>query len=274
MYEPRSDSFFSIGSTHEVCQDYARNGMVNGGLQYAIISDGCSSSPDTDFGARILTMNTVELLSRDIEFNGNTLIQKAKESTILPISQRCLDATLLMAYHANNLLTIRISGDGVIIFKFNGGDIKYIDCEYPKGAPAYLSYFLNSDRKEQYLKEYGDSMQMKYFGLHTNTPFHVNTYNEFMCDDNLKTLCYAGNGQYIEMVLLCSDGVHSFTDGINPIPVKDVITKIADIRNYKGNFIKRNMKFFLQRECKKLGWSHTDDLSVAGIYMPPYNMEQ
>src|SRR5215203_2249321 len=43
-----TDCFFNIGATHSVCQDYVV------ASPYLILSDGCSSSPDTDIGARLL----------------------------------------------------------------------------------------------------------------------------------------------------------------------------------------------------------------------------
>ena len=55
--EWRTDAFFSIGKTHMVCQDYARSGTTRAGHPYAIVCDGCSSSPDTDLGSRFLAMS-------------------------------------------------------------------------------------------------------------------------------------------------------------------------------------------------------------------------
>ena len=50
---PRTDHLFWAGDSHKVNQDYCLSGSKSG-LHYAIVSDGCSSSPDTDFGSRIL----------------------------------------------------------------------------------------------------------------------------------------------------------------------------------------------------------------------------
>ena len=45
-----SDSFFAIGKAHTVCEDYARDGKIPDTERvFAIVSDGCSSSPDTDW---------------------------------------------------------------------------------------------------------------------------------------------------------------------------------------------------------------------------------
>jgi len=51
MYLMIADHHFCIGKTHKVCEDYATSGITEDGVTYAIASDGCSSSKDTDFGA-------------------------------------------------------------------------------------------------------------------------------------------------------------------------------------------------------------------------------
>ena len=62
-----ADAHFSIGKTHRVCEDYARAGLLPDGRAFAIVSDGCSSSPDTDFGSRLMTIAAQErmMLSGD-----------------------------------------------------------------------------------------------------------------------------------------------------------------------------------------------------------------
>ena len=65
-----ADSVFNIGATHAVCQDYviARSGETTFGSPnagpYIILSDGCSSSPDTDMGARLLVKAMDQTLIR------------------------------------------------------------------------------------------------------------------------------------------------------------------------------------------------------------------
>lgn len=57
-----SDCYFEIGHSHTICQDYALTGKINDVLSYAIISDGCSSSPLVDVGARLLAHSAKEYL--------------------------------------------------------------------------------------------------------------------------------------------------------------------------------------------------------------------
>jgi hypothetical protein len=47
------DSYFELGTNHEHCQDYVIHGCVNN-YCFLIGSDGCSSSAQSDVGARLL----------------------------------------------------------------------------------------------------------------------------------------------------------------------------------------------------------------------------
>ena len=51
----KADAYFEIGATHLVCQDYAL-AFANNEYAYAIVSDGCTSSPNTDIGARLISV--------------------------------------------------------------------------------------------------------------------------------------------------------------------------------------------------------------------------
>ena len=53
------DSAFQIGKTHDICEDFALTGTKNSIVPYTIVSDGCSSSPLTDVGSRILSFAAI-----------------------------------------------------------------------------------------------------------------------------------------------------------------------------------------------------------------------
>jgi len=54
------DSFFFIGDSHEICEDYAVSGIhhLNEAetniVPYGIVGDGCSAAKNVDFGSRFL----------------------------------------------------------------------------------------------------------------------------------------------------------------------------------------------------------------------------
>ncbi len=59
-----ADSVYVIGDGHQVCEDYARSGCfsdmwisedgLRSAVHYALVSDGCSGSKDTDIGSRLI----------------------------------------------------------------------------------------------------------------------------------------------------------------------------------------------------------------------------
>src|SRR5437868_4207156 len=97
-----SDCAFQIGAAHTVCQDYA---VAHSGVPaYAILADGCSSSPDTDIGARLLVkaaQTVIDTLARDFAQNPDAALSRyyvaapAKANMLarcLRLEQECLDA--------------------------------------------------------------------------------------------------------------------------------------------------------------------------------------
>ena len=90
------DCAFRIGSTHEVCQDYALSGKNT-----VSIADGCSGSVLSDIGSRVLSvtaMNKMIELESLHDFDEKELILLARPSIkVLNLPNECLDATLLCA---------------------------------------------------------------------------------------------------------------------------------------------------------------------------------
>jgi hypothetical protein len=71
----------------------------------------------------------------------------------------------------------------------------------------------------------------------------------------------------IDLVLLFSDGVESFTDesGVQ-VPLHAVLDEVLGFKNYTGQFIARRSARFL-KDAAARGWKHSDDFSCAGIYL-------
>ncbi len=51
------DTFIKQGE-HGICEDYVIAKMINGS-PVLVISDGCSSSPNTDVGSKLLALNFI-----------------------------------------------------------------------------------------------------------------------------------------------------------------------------------------------------------------------
>ena len=75
-----TDCAFYIGTTHEVCQDYALTG------EYSVaIADGCSGSVLSDFGSRVLSvtaMNKIAELKTLHDIDENELVLLSRPSLI------------------------------------------------------------------------------------------------------------------------------------------------------------------------------------------------
>ena len=56
-----ANSAINIGATHSLCEDYV---IAQSEGHYVILSDCCSSSPDTDIGARLLVKAAENILTK------------------------------------------------------------------------------------------------------------------------------------------------------------------------------------------------------------------
>lgn len=252
-----SDSIFYIGKDHHVCEDYAI-AETSAGISYAIVCDGCSASPDVDFGARALAMSAKRtLLLRsdfDVDNFGDRTIQNAQRVfDIFPyLHPQALDATLLIAWVENKQLTAYMYGDGVLIHK-SKDRIRTIHINLTSGAPDYLSYSLNKERQKQYeyIPDNKKIISTNYCGIWGYSPFAPYVDQ-----------CPVEEGDIISVI---SDGINSFkkADGIT-MPWEDLIEEFTGYKTFAGEFVLRRMAAF-KRKCLKDGITHYDDISIASI---------
>lgn len=275
-----ADAIFAIGKTHTVCQDYTRAGRTperNGrpGRPYAIASDGCSSSPDTDFGSRFLAVAAIQALDLygdNLVERGEWAVWRAKEAVPGGLSTRCLDATMLAAYERDDGLIQAVAwGDGVIFALGQNGDVTAWEIDFG-GFPAYLSYLLDPDRLRGYVAEGHGKRTVR---LWVNGVLK-STDEDCITASGDRTLRYDGfaftqvfDPAAVKMVGVATDGLMSFrrTDTHEPVPLAQVIPHVVDVRVPKGEFIQRSSGCFLTKTCPKLGWQHTDDYGVAALWM-------
>ena len=144
-----TDCAYYIGTTHEVCQDYALAGKSS-----IAVSDGCSGSPNSDIGSRVLSitaMNKMVELDSLNNFDEKECILLARPAIkMLNIPNECLDATLLGAVLYENVLekfyTLEAMcyGDGVIAIKTIDEEITIINCTYIDNYPFYINYMYDT----------------------------------------------------------------------------------------------------------------------------------
>ena len=170
------DSFFTIGKSHKVCEDYAIFTPETFPIPLFGISDGCSSSVDTDIGSRILLKSLISTYPNDTKLyveECSVFWEKAtKAVSILGLPLGCLDATLNFGYVTtlNKVEGVEVVtiGDGFVVAQKHTGEFVIIDIEFSQNAPYYLSYEFDSDRKDQFMK-----LGQKIFCLIFNQGLHL-----------------------------------------------------------------------------------------------------
>ena len=259
-----SDCYFTTGSSHSICQDYA---LARD--SYIILSDGCSSSPHTDFGSRFLT-HSLDQVFQSMRGDHKTAIDRATTMALmharnLGLPDECIDATLLYVRVTRKFAHFGMCGDGTIAVRFKDGRIDVITAEYESGAPYYPSYEMDQDRKELYLNKFGRKRteSLIQFAADGNVSFVGSTSD---------TESFAWPIDGIDTILIMSDGILSFLKTViddvgkrkERMLLQDVVMPLMAFKLMKGKFVERRTRRFL-KECQKNGIQHYDDVSVAGI---------
>lgn len=248
------DSFMRIGKGHTICEDYCIHGTDP--FPYVILADGCSSSKNTDVGARILTYMAQKYLInnwpiKSIIYEADT-IRKA-----LGLNSNCLDATLIIAHQKwvnNEYINIQMYGDGAVIVKYKDDETVLHEISYTKSMPYYLSYQLNRQRDASYRNE--DVTKRVYNSCSKGTIMYSPYDGEWMSFD-LKS---------IKSLSITTDGISSFLSQKKGLMQSNQVAKeLPNFKNTNGAFVQRRCKRMI-KNLEKEGYYHMDDFSVGGFY--------
>ena len=285
-----TDTFFSQGNSHRVCQDYAIHG-----LNHVIVSDGCSSMPDTDFGARLLAKAANRVIASDCggdcciqdAFNENKLGEvynrilqnMAKWAVDISLHPDSLFDTLLFAKVLEDRVLVSVLGDGVVAVKWKGGDldgcISVMKTIFPMSAPPYLRYFLYAEESLSYFHSRGQYEENYYIIYPDGTFSDVEIHPRDFDPPSMKSYpTYAFGKAAVECVAIFSDGVSSFQKIINDGPSKTtktipdafIIKEIMAFRGYQGEFVQRRCQRAFDT-FNKNGWRNFDDFSIGVIHL-------
>ena len=245
-----SDAIINIGSTHAVCQDYAIARR-----DYVILSDGCSSSTDTDIGARLLVRALDQQLSGHptteiAELHANAARTALGWADMIGLPPQSVDATLLSAHINNDDLIIACSGDGVIILESQSGVLDVRPISSPSNYPFYPAYLHQPDRLSEMV---------------TNK----------RCT---KTIVIKLNVADYKYAAIASDGLTSFfhtqpsANGkrVEPVRLDDVLSELWSFKTSHGAFVQRRLKRF----NKDTQWQHADDLALAVLHLGDEHVRQ
>lgn len=291
-----SDSFFEMGFTHEVCEDYAVHGE-----KYAIVSDGCSNGGgpriNTDWGSRFLCKAT-ERFVQDPDFSHNiapliigSTVKQWQEA--MGLDPKCLTATLLVLRALEDKFQAMAIGDGIVGGKRRDGRWKIHLIEFPEG-PFYLKYKIFKEEKG-FFDSFGDKYTVgTFFGklvsddtLPPNNPNNAErrefwaqqmsySEKEFTFDPNVPYSLFEFPIDDYEFAFVCSDGMSSFYYQDAPkhnedIFVLDAMRVVMDFVTIQQGFAKLQHNWAFRQDkigtLRRRGWKHGDDVSVGIIHV-------
>jgi hypothetical protein len=149
------DAAFSGGFGHAEdgvpCQDYAASGFSESRetALFAALSDGCSSSPFTDVGSRLLCLSALSELGRRhrapaSEIASGSVELAASMASRLGLSMRSLEGTLCFVRAFGDLAEAFVGGDGLMVF--SGGNASVVvSVDWAGNMPLYPIYGLSEN---------------------------------------------------------------------------------------------------------------------------------
>lgn len=274
-----ADHYTTIGYDHQICQDYSRSQNTNG--CHVIVSDGCSSAKESDWGARLLVMalhNQLNNLSMDDDVYDSFKvagIMAASQARGIGLPLECLRATLLYARENKDHTETGIFGDGVIIGRRRSNkELLVISEEYTTGAPYYLSYDVEKGMRDRYIHEFG------------NGAFEETIYDEGKIEKNLSPIVgentaamqfrtHSFSHECYDLVAILSDGVKSFLRPVKTdssltqetVPLLEILKELFNFKAYAGSFVQRRCQKAFRSVFHPNGVKNTDDFSMGVIYV-------
>jgi serine/threonine protein phosphatase PrpC len=268
---------FVIGQTHDVCQDYASAGILREGA-FAVVADGCSSSPDTDVGARLL-VKAAELLVEKLDtrsddavewYHATAVGQAFAHADVLGVDPRCVDATLLTIRAHGRRFIATCFGDGAIVLKDHSGDITVYSVTFAESYPRYPSYFADArrlaalDARTENVKEV----------IRTRLTPDGRMLSRETSTSHRAIEIVSGSIDEFTLVAVMSDGVNSFTTAVasetsrrsERLGLEKVLPELVAFKSPTGAFVQRRLNRF-RVECHRRGWNHLDDLAIAAIHL-------
>jgi serine/threonine protein phosphatase PrpC len=268
---------FVIGRTHDVCQDYASAGFLQEGA-FAVVADGCSSSPDTDVGARLL-VKAAELLVEKLDthsedtvewYHATAVGQAFAHADVLGVDSRCVDATLLTVRARGRQFIATCFGDGAIVLKDRAGEITAYSITFTESFPRYPSYFADIRRLAALDARLGNIKEVTKTRL---APDGRVLLRETSTSDRSIEIV-SGSIDEFTLVAVMSDGINSFTTTVasetsrrsERLGLEIVLPELVAFKSPTGAFVQRRLNRF-RADCRKRGWHHLDDLAVAAIHL-------
>lgn len=250
------DTFLRKGSTHYICEDYiikSKNAVV--------LSDGCSSTENSDVGARLLSYAANYELDKILQKDfANSVITRASiAAKTIGVDAGALFCTLGVMAKYSDAVVMQLFGDGVMFVKTKSDNKLYVYIvNYEGNAPPYLAYLEDIYSKEAYL----DTTKKRTIVTAVYTYEDGKIVNEelFSKEEDFKTEIPFSKNVFldtdeVEFCGIASDGFTTFD-----MKFQDIVEGVANFKTTKGEFLKRRMKKFTKEN------NHFDDISI-GVMM-------
>lgn len=267
-----SDCHFVTGHTHRVCQDYAMTShSSDGSYGLAVLSDGCSSAPFTDFGSRAVCMCAMRYLAANrtsaFELPPDTLariiLEKAATAPHI-VSIDSLHATLLTAVidTAHKRARAMIFGDGAVAVHSFGKLRQIVYVDYEKNAPCYPLYLVRDTERMNYLRM---SEGLRRTVVTVDFDDKGEAEASAACTPRDEPTSIVLNETDGLTLTLLSDGVDLFRNADTQIrPWMDVVREAVAFKSTVGEYVVRRMRAMLKKLADEQG-VHEDDFAVASI---------
>lgn len=257
-----ADSHYAIGKSHLYCEDYALQGQRP--APFLIVSDGCSSSPHSDTGARLVAQAARGYLQGhlrqrqdvpDYRAMGLSVALKAQAAArAIGIPESALDATLVTAFAFGDSLRVHAYGDGLVVTRDLDGAWRSIRIGFSLNAPYYPSYLTQRTRHAKYAKWF--------VGQEKRVTDSAGQYSGV--SDCQEPSQFSFDAARVALLAIASDGLDSFLDHgcRSAVPMEQVIPELLTLKNPADGFVKRRMGRALRTYAKRGIWP-TDDLALG-----------
>lgn len=267
------DSYYTIGKVHWYCQDYVCQGWQP--FPHVILADGCSASPNSDVGARLLVLNARQELARYAQIPrdgpelatqhwdlGRRIIQRAaRQARELNLNPEVLDATLLVAWCDGATVYVHLYGDGCIATRRADGELTVIEVEYAENAPYYLSYLLEPDRQVLYQEAVGNPESAQTIHCRSQAADVSSRQERFDTP-----VAFSFDLATFPTVAVATDGLHSFISAETGqrVELLEVAQAMFDFGDLQGTFVMDRLQNTLIEFGNRLLFN-LDDLSVGAF---------
>jgi len=254
-----ADAHFERGRTHAVCQDYALAQTTARGA-WALVCDGCSSSRDTDVGARLLAHAAAAIL-RDGRLPGSSACWRVADRAAghLGLAPASVDATVVAALELPDRIVAIIRGDGIVAARRRDGTIEVTLRRCRDECPDYPSVVGDPDRRACWL-----ALAPPRAWIETHGGL-APTSSARPARGHAWVGCFAKH-EY-DRLLVATDGVSTLrTPGhVEPLDTAWVAARMLDAPSTTGCFVRRRLQRLGRADGPFADAVPDDDIAVAAL---------